>query len=228
MLSAVPINVGGTHKYKIEGLTEGQTIIFKRQKGDLTVTTDGEYDVEWDYDYVNRCIMFGLVQESCNIKITILSAPSFVYTFTQRDLEVPCYRGFNTFWYGDTWLNLENLISQYDSTSKKKKFYFADNPDNFSNDINNEKNIISTDVLNGWAKDIAVGTTANLITNRAFNNSNYMNSYRWDMSSTGIHAIFVGGCAMYNTKCGLSCLLCYFAVNSTFSNTTFAKCYIIN
>lgn len=227
MLISKPYNIGGTHKYKIEGLTEGQTIIFKRQKGDLTVTTDGEYDVEWDSDYIDRCIIFGLVQESCNIKITILSVSSFTYTLTQGDLEVPCYRGFNTFWYGDTWLNLENLISQYDSTSKKKKFYFADNPDNFSNDINNEKNTISIDVLNGWARDIAVGTTANLITNRVANNK-YINSYRADTSITGIYTSSVGGSSSMDTYCGLACLSYSMSIGNTNTNLAFAKCYIIN
>ncbi len=228
MLYSAPGNIGGTHKYKIEGLTEGQTIIFKEQKGDLTVTTDGEYDVEWGSNYVERNIIFGLVQESCNIKITILSSPSFIYTFIQRDLGVPCYRGFNTFWYGDTWLNLENLISQYDSTSKEKKFYFADNPDNFSNDINNEKNIISTDVLNGWAKDIAVGTTANLITNRTSDNNEYMNSYRRDVSDADAHVTLIGGSADDSKHCGLVCLHCTSNINSSSLYTTFVKCYIIN
>lgn len=228
MLRSNPIDTGGTHKYKIEGLTEGQTIIFKRQKGNLTVTTDGEYDVEWDSDYTNRYVTFGLVQESCNIKITILSSPSFTYTFTQRDLEIPCYRGFNTFWYGDTWLNLENLISQYDSTSKKKKFYFADNPDNFSNDINNEKNIISIDIINGWAKDIAVGTTANLITNRTSNNNKYMNSYRRDTSNAGIYITLLGGDATTDLKCGLAYFYCSSNIKSGSPYVTFAKCYILN
>ncbi len=228
ILMSLPNDTGGTCKYKIEGLTEGQTIIFKRQKGNLTVTTDGEYDVEWDSDYIGRYIIFGLVQESCNIKITILSASSFTYTFTQRDLEVPCYRGFNTFWYGDTWLTLENLISQYDSTSKKKKFYFADNPDNFSNDINNEKNTISADVLNSFAKDIAVGTTANLITNRTSSNKNYMNSYRIDTSNAGIYATFVGGYSSSSIYCGLASTGSINTVNSSNSYTAFAKCYIIN
>lgn len=95
-------NVGGTHRYKIEGLTGGQTIVFKRQQGNLTITTDGEYDVNWGTNYNNRFITFGLVQENCNIKITILSSPECTYTFTQRQLDVPCYRGFNIFWYGDS------------------------------------------------------------------------------------------------------------------------------
>lgn len=228
MLASAPENTGGTHKYKIEGLTEGQTIIFRRQKGNLTVTTDGEYDVDWDSNYGTRCILFGLVQESCNIKITILSSPAFTYTFTQSTLNIPCYRGFNTFWYGDTWLSLENLISQYDSTSKKKKFYFADNPDNFSNDINNEKNVISTDVLNGWAKDIAVGTTANLIINRISNNKDYMGSYISDTSNTGIYAFLVGGPANDNRFCSLVSLNCSSHVSIAYSAITFVKCYIIN
>lgn len=228
MISSAPINTGGTHKYKIEGLTEGQTIIFKRQKGNLTITTDGEYDVEWGSNYTDRRIIFGLVQESCNIKITILSSPSFTYALTQKDLEVPCYRGFNTFWYGDTWLNLENLISQYDSTSKKKKFYFADNPDNFNNDINNEKNTISIDVLSGWSKDIAVGTTANLITNRTSNNNKYMNSYRWDTSNASIYITLTGGSAAGSTLCGLVYLDCTRNGGYIYSDIAFAKCYIIN
>lgn len=228
MLYTTPNSVGGTHRYKIEGLTEGQTIIFKRDQGNLTVTTDGEYDVDWGPNYTNRYITFGLVQESCSIKITILSNPTFTYTFTQSTLNVPCYRGFNTFWYGDTWLNLENLISQYDSTSMEKKFYFADNPDNFSNDINNEKNIISTDVLNGWAKDIAVGTTANLITNRTSNTNRYMNSYRRDTSNAGIYTTVVGGDASSTDTCNLASLRCNYKIDIANSEIAFAKCYIIN
>lgn len=58
--------VGGTHKYKIEGLTDGQTITFKRQSGNLVIDTDGEYDIDWGTEYAskyNRYIIFGKTQE---------------------------------------------------------------------------------------------------------------------------------------------------------------------
>lgn len=223
------INVGGTHRYKIEGLTGGQTIVFKRQQDNLTITTDGEYDVNWGTNYSNRYITFGLVQENCNIKITILSSPEYTYTFSQNQLNIPCYRGFNIFWYGDTWLNIENFISKYDSTSDKRKFYFTDNPNNFSNDINNKEHIIEINPdLTGWAKEIAIGNNADLITNKVSNSSNYTNCYRWDNADTSVHTTLVGGCAAAGALCGLAFLACRDGVGRAFSHLAFAKCYILN
>ena len=222
-------NVGGTHRYKIEGLTGGQTIVFKRQQGNLTITTDGEYNVNWGTSYNDRYITFGLVQENCNIKITILSSPECTYTFSQNQLNIPCYRGFNTFWYGDTWLNIENFISQYDSTSNKRKFYFTDNPNNFSNNINNKEHIIEINPnLNGWAKEIAIGNNADLITNKVSNVLNYTSCYRWDNIDTTVHTTFVGGRAELGAICGLAFLYCGDGVGSAFSYIAFAKCYILN
>lgn len=229
MLKTSADNVGGTHRYKIEGLTGGQTIVFKRQQGNLTITKDGEYDVNWGTNYNNRQIMFGLVQESCNIKITILSSPSITYTFTQKQFDIPCYRGFNTFWYGDTRLNIENFISQYDSTSNKRRFYFTDNPNNFSNNINNKETIIDLDLVdNNWAKNIMVGKTANLIVNRATSNSNYIGSYRFDSTGTSTHITLIGGTATDGTKDGLILLDTYYDINTRFSIISFIKCCIIN
>lgn len=229
VLYTAATNVGGTHRYKIEGLTGGQTIVFKRQQGNLAITIDGEYDVNWGTSYNDRYITFGLVQENCNIKITILSSPECTYTFSQNQLNIPCYRGFNTFWYGDTWLNIENFISQYDSTSNKRKFYFTDNPNNFSNNINNKEHIIEINPnLNNWTKEIAIGNNADLITNKVSSNPNYINCYRWDNIDTSVHTTFVGGSATYGAYCGLASLRCYYGVGSARSYLAFAKCYILN
>ena len=221
--------VEDTYRYKIEGLTGDQTVVFKRQQGNLTITTDGEYDVNWGTNLTNRFITFGLVQESCNIKITILNSPAIVYTFTQKQFNVPCYRGFNTFWYGDTWLNIENFISQYDSTSNKRKFYFTDNPNNFSNNINNKEHIIEINHnLSGWAKEIAIGNNADLITNKISNSSNYTNCYREDNTDTSVCTTLVGGDASAGALCGLAYLGCDSGVGVAFSTVAFAKCYILN
>lgn len=148
--------------------------------------------------------------------------------YTQKQLDVPCYRGFNIFWYGDTWLNIENFISKYDSTSNKRKFYFTDNPNNFSNDINNKEHIIEINPdLNGWAKEIAIGNNAGLITNKVSNTTNYTNCYRWDDNDTSVHTTFVGGSAALGARCGLAYLYCA-GVGGAFSYFTFAKCYILN
>ena len=227
MLSAGSNSVGGTHKYKIEGLTGGQTVVFKRQQGNLTITTDGEYDVNWGTNYNVRYITFGLVQESCNIKITILSSPAFTYTLTQKQFDIPCYRGFNTFWYGDSWLNIENFISQYDSTSNKRKFYFTDNPNNFSNNISDKETVIDIDVQgDNWVKDIMVGKTANLISNKVSNNFKYTNCYKFDNVNTLVHVTLVGGSSAVGAQCGLACMRCNFNVGS--ADNAFVKCYILN
>lgn len=226
MLYANALHVGGTHRYKIEGLTEGQIVVFKREQGDLTITTDGEYDVNWGTNIYRRYIIFGLVQENCNIKITILSSPEYTYTLSQKQLNIPCYRGFNTFWYGDTWLNIENFLS---STSNKRKFYFTDNPNNFSSDISNKEHIIEINPnLNGWVKEIAIGNNADLITNKVSNNPNYTNCSRWDNTDTSVHTTFVGGNAANGLRCGLAYLSCNHGVGLADSRVPFAKCYILN
>ena len=160
----------------------------------------------------------------------LISKPSHSFgSSVQIQLNVPCYRGFNIFWYGDTWLNIENFISQYDSTSNKRKFYFTDNPNNFSNDINNKEHIIEIiSYLSGRAKEIAIGNNANLITNKVSNTSNYTNCNRWDNNDTSVHTTLVGGDATVGTDCGLACLGCSLGVGLLNSVVAFAKCYILN
>ena len=160
----------------------------------------------------------------------LISKPSHSFgSYVQRQLDIPCYRGFNIFWYGDTWLNIENFISQYDSTSNKRKFYFTDNPNNFSNDINNKEHIIEINPnLNNWAKEIAIGNNADLITNKVSNTSNYTNCYRMDNNDISVHTTFVGGEAAGGEACGLACLVCDTGVGYADSLVAFAKCYILN
>lgn len=230
MLKTTADEVGGTHKYKIEGLTGNQTVVFKRQQGNLTITTDGEYDVNWGTNYNDRYITFGLVQENCNIKITILKAPAFTYTLTQRQLNVPCYRGFNTFWYGDTAVLIEGFMSKYDSASGKMKFYFTDSPTKFGDNEGILENVIDMDVVEkNWAKNIMVGQTANLITNRTSNNANYMNFYRSDfLADNESYFIAVGGSALEGSHCGLGRLNPGVASYKQYSNVGFVKCHIID
>lgn len=160
----------------------------------------------------------------------LISKPSHSFgSYTQIQLDVPCYRGFNVFWYGDTCLNIENFLSQYDSTSNKRKFYFTDNPNNFSNDINNKEHIIEINPdLNGWAKEIAIGNNADLITNKVSDSSNYTNCYRWGTLSRAIGTTFVGGYSMDGVFCGLAYLYCNYGVGIALSRLAFVKCYILN
>lgn len=161
----------------------------------------------------------------------LISKPSHSFgSSVQRQLNVPCYRGFNTFWYGDTWLNIENFISKYDSISGKRKFYFTDNPDNFSNDIDNKEKIISVDVPgNTWATNIMVGRTADLITNKtSISGPNYIHSERWDNINADMHISTVGGASLYKDSEGLILLEFEDTINIASSTIAFVKCYIID
>lgn len=225
MLKTSYYKIVGTYRYKIEGLTGGQTVVFKRQQGNLTITTDGEYDVNWGSNLSDRYITFGLVQESCNIKITILNSPAFAYEpFNQVQLDVPCYRGFNTFWYGDVALVIENFISKYDSTYRSRTFYFTDNPANFSDDIANKETVIDIDRPNNdWIKNIIVYKTANLIINETSDNPNYTRSYMSDWYVEDATAA-VGGSGGQSGLASIS----YTALTSSAYIEGFVKCCIID
>ena len=143
-------------------------------------------------------------------------------------MNVPCYRGFNTFWYGDTWLNIENFISQYDSVSKKRKIYFTDNPNNFSDDISNKEHIISASTVGGWGNNIIVSKTADLIMDKTSGDSNYLDSYKWCDTSLSVTTTFVGGDSTQDSRCGLSSSDFTKGVRKAYSSYGFVKCCIIN
>lgn len=159
----------------------------------------------------------------------IIRKPSHSFDdYTQKQLDVPCYRGFNTFWYGDTWLNIENFISKYDSVSKKRKIYFTDNPNNFSNDISNKEHIISVSPGGGWGKNIIVSKTADLIMDKIFGDSSYLGSYKQCDTSTYVTTTFVGGDSTQDSRCGLSSSDFTKGVTEFYSSNSFVKCCIIN
>ena len=188
--------------------------------------------------YINNWNNFNLQTPNVPIDYTLsagnntklISEPSHSFdSFVQKQFNVPCYRGFNIFWYGDSFLNIENFISQYDSTSNKRKFYFTDNPNNFSNDINNKEHIIGINLkLSDWAKEIAIGNNADLITNKVTTTENYLKCYRWDNDDASVHVTFTSGSASGGAHCNLAFLNCGFDIDTTRSDLCFVKCYIIN
>ena len=82
--------------------------------------------------------------------------------------------------------------------------------------------------MNGWAKEIAIGNNADLITNKVSNVLNYISCYRWDNIDTIVHITPVGGSAASGPPCGLAFLRCNAGVGSAVSSVAFAKCYILN
>lgn len=222
--------VGGITKYKITGLTDGQTVIFKREKGNLTITSDGTYDVEWGTGNNQRKIYFGKLQTECNIVIEILSAPAYIIIQNQIAWNVPHWRGFNVFWYGDIWINIDNMLTKYDTTKQKRIWYYTDDVSKFSNDINNKEHQIEGlgNVNEAWLQEVRINNKGYIVPSKISNNTNYKNSYHWNYTDSSIHTTFAGGEATSSSRCGLLCLDTRFGAGGALATIGFAKVTILD
>ena len=222
--------VGGITKYKITGLTDGQTVVFKREKGNLTITADGTYDVEWGTGNNQRKIYFGKLQTECNIIIEILSAPAYNIVQNQIAWNVPHWRGFNVFWYGDIWINIDNMLTKYDTTKQKRIWYYTDDVSKFSNDITNKEHQIEGlgNVNESWLQEVRINNKGDIVPSKIVNNANYKNSYHWNGTDSSIHTTFTGGEAAHGSRCGLLFLRAGLGAGGAGSNSGFAKVTILD
>ena len=222
--------VGGTVKYKITGLTGGQTIVFKREKGNLTITTDGTYDVEWGTSNVERKIYFNEFQSSCNITIEILSAPSYnIIQGNQIAWNVPHWRGFNVFWYGDIYINIDNTLSQDNNNRTKRIWYYTDDATKFDNNIANKEHQIDGifDVIGNWLKEIRINNKGDIVGIKTSNNNYYKNSYYNQFGGGIIRFNSVGYHANSGSKCGIIALA-NFDISEKYDMCGFVKVTILD
>ena len=223
------IQVSGTQKYKIEGITgTDQTVIFRGREGkeDLTITSDGTYTIDWGHNSSNRTILFGVLQDTCNITFTIVESNSSYANLPQIALNVAHYRGFNVFWFGDSWLNIDNFLSEHNGTNRI--FYITEDINKFSNDIGNKEIQIKglgTENEN-FLKEVVVNKTGDIIPSK-LGSSKYKYSYCWNYTNTSICTTFAGDCAGDRFHCGLLSLRCYLGVNAVYPDDAFAKCFIL-
>nr|DAT99956.1 MAG TPA: hypothetical protein [Crassvirales sp.] len=225
-ISANAYNVGGIVKYKITGLTDDQTIVFAREKGNLTITTDGTYDVEWGTNNVQRKIYFGKAQQECNIAIEILSAPDYILIQNQVAWNIPHWRGFNGFWYGDTFINIENFLSIYDSTKQKRIYYWTDDVTKFDNTTDNKEHSIEDIVTPkaDWVNEFNLGNQGNL-TARSYNTGK--NIYQNNNTITETTVIATSCTTKSSSKCSLMYITQIKPI-VVYNNVAFVTCTIID
>lgn len=198
--------VGSITRYKITGLTDDQTVVFKREQGNLTITADGTYDVNWGTGNKQRNIYFGKLQTDCNIVIEIISAPAYTMIQNQNSWNVPHWRGFNVFWYGDIWINLDNMLSEYNTTKQKRIWYYTDDVSKFSNALSNKEHQIESfgDEVEDWLKEVRINNKGDIIPSMIYYNSNYKNSYYWhSIDSSNTYTTLVGGAIDNGSSCGI-------------------------
>lgn len=227
--------VGGVVRYKITGLTDDQTVVFKREQGNLAITTDGTYDVNWGTSNVQRKIYFGKLQTECKIVIEIISAPAYDMIQNQVSLNVPHWRGFNVFWYGDIAINIDNMLSKYDTTKQKKIWYYTDDISKFSNDISDKEHQIEGpeikslgNINKGWLQEVKINDKGDIVPSKIVNNSAYKNSSYFDYADNSICTTFIGN-KIYDGdfKCGLFSLFAAIHVQDN-GNFGFVKVTILD
>ena len=227
---ASPNVVGSITRYKITGLTDDQTVVFKREQGNLTITTDGTYDVNWGTNDVLRKIYFGKLQTKCNIVIEIISAPAYSMLKKQTSWNVPHWRGFNVFWYGDIWINIDNMLTKYDTTKQKRIWYYTDDVSKFSNDITNKEHQIEGlgAVKENWLQEVRINDKGDIVPSKIVNDTAYKNSYHRNYMDSTIHTTFAGGNTSVKSFCGLFSNNANHDINIATTNRGFVKVTILD
>ena len=144
---------------------------------------------------------------------------------------VPHWRGFNVFWYGDIWINIDNMLTKYDTTKQKRIWYYTDDITKFSNDITDKEHQIEGigNVTESWLQEVRINTKGDIVPSKISDNSNYKNSYHWNYTDTSIHTTFTGGCeAARGSRCGLLSLFAIHGAGSARSFDGFAKVTILD
>lgn len=143
---------------------------------------------------------------------------------------VPHWRGFNVFWYGDIWINIDNMLTKYDTTKQKRIWYYTDDVSKFSNDIANKEHQIEGlgNVSENWLQEVRINNKGDIIPSKIANNINYKNSYHWHNTDSNIHITYAGGQAAVGSRCGLLCLLASIGAGDAWSDSGFAKVTILD
>ena len=143
---------------------------------------------------------------------------------------VPHWRGFNVFWYGDIWINIDNMLTKYDDTKQKRIWYYTDDVSKFSNDITNKEHQIEGlgNVNENWLQEVRINNKGDIVPSKIVNNTNYKNSYHWNYTDNGIHTTFSGGLAARGSRCGLLCLDARGGAGVAGSAVGFAKVTILD
>lgn len=222
--------VGGTTRYKITGLTDDQTVVFRREQGNLTITTDGTYDVNWGNKDVLRKIYFGKLQTECNIVIEILSAPAYKMIKNQISWNIPHWRGFNVFWYGDILINIDNMLNKRDAAKQKRIWYYTDDVSKFDNNIDNKEHQIEGfgDGDVNWLQEIRINNKGDIVPSKITNNIAHKNSYYWDDINGTICLTLAGGNTDSDSACGLLSFNTLFDISTIGSDIGFVKVTILD
>lgn len=158
-------DVGGDMTVTVQGLQEGQSVIFRATgMEDVEVSTNEQVIIPWSQSNVSRYIYFGFTGE-CNITLTIDANPAVEYKNINGDTtNVIRYRGIENI-FGDIWTNLEGVLIRYDNHAEgTHDVYTTSNPEYFQDTATDNMELIGTETANvGYVKEFNLGNKANII-----------------------------------------------------------------
>ena len=143
---------------------------------------------------------------------------------------VPHWRGFNVFWYGDIWINIDNMLTKYDDNKQKRIWYYTDDVSKFSNNITNKEHQIEGlgNINESWLQEVRINNKGDIVPSKIVNNTNYKNSYHWNYTDNDIHTTFSCGAAAFGSRCGLLFLRARDGAGYARSPSGFAKVTILD
>lgn len=199
----------GTVTYNIEGLQEGQSLVFKRGNTVIeTADSDGQYQITYQ-DNKQQTIIRSTFTGDCNINISVVEATAEPASFTRPSMKSFRWRGFdNTF--GDIWTNIDGIMIFSNTSDNYNSVYTTTNPDNFKDtkDYISNMNLVGQAIRSkGYIKTFDLGNQANII---PYSIGGNFNTYKYDYYGAWNNLnispfLALGGDASSGTYDGLAC-----------------------
>lgn len=226
----------GIFHFKVEGLTDGQTMIMTgAEEGTITISTDGEYTASFTSPNA-MVIKFGKVQDSCNIVITGISTDSVEWSSYEQTTYPNRYRGFENP-FGEYRTTLEGILYQgVGPEYEYSNIYTTNNPEFYTSSAEDlgRMTLLGTEKLNTsafWVRDYNLGYNAELLSRDTTggNAPTYIGSYRAVGTRTStLRKILVGGESFNNFVARLACLHSISAISTADFTAGFRTCKILD
>lgn len=199
----------GTVTYNIEGLQEGQSLVFRRGNTVVgTADSDGQYQITYQNDRRQTSIRSTFTGD-CNINISIVDAIASTASFTRPTMTSFRWRGFdNTF--GDIYTSVDGVMIFSNTSDNYNSVYTTTNPNNFKDtkDYISDMNLVGQAIRNnGYIKTFDLGNQANIIPySIGVNFNTYKCDYYLAWNNFNISSsLELGGFAANGTYDGLAC-----------------------
>lgn len=199
----------GTVTYNIEGLQEGQSLVFRRGNTVVgTADSDGQYQITYQDDKQLANVKSTFTGD-CNINISVVEALAEPASYTRPTMTSFRWRGFdNTF--GDTYTSVDGIMLFSNTSDNYNSVYTTTNPNNFKDtkDYISDMNLVGQAIrANGYIKTFDLGNQANIIPySIGGNNNTYKCDSYWSWNNFNISSYMaLGGNSEHGASVGLAC-----------------------